>query len=452
MLLRTLACFLLLALLPLASLAQTTAEANVAAATAVAGQGQSRMDLLAVVATSANPDGTAPNWLYLYQTDDSALAGVFTTGDVVANAALDLTEVGIDPAALIGLASPDPRGTGWRDSDDAIRRAEEQGGSDFRAANPDATLSAVLLDFPAENLIDLPGIEQLGPYWLIAYTAAASSATEIFIVESRTGILFSLDAVGGDNPPTLESTAAAFAADAERIAMASVLPDLSTEGGSLFWQHTYYSPSQGVAHDFFVSLTGLVLGEAEASTPAILTPLPTAHLDAGEALAVAFPEIDIPADVRIGPLVQGRLGYGLNGDVAQLGWVFGVITMDAAGRVETQFLFVDAVTGNVLRVANESATDLPASAQLAANYPNPFRTATTVQYTVAATTRVTLAVYDLLGRSVHTLTEGLRGPGTYQVGWNGADASGQRLPSGLYLYRLTTSDGATQTRSLVLLD
>lgn len=453
MLLRLFACLFFLALLPLVSLAQTTAKGNVTAATAVAAEGQSRVDLLAVVATSANADGTAPNWLYLYQTDDSALSGVFTTGDVVANAALDLTAIGIDPAALVGLASPDPLGSDWRDSDDAIDRAEEQGGGDFRAANPDATISAVLLDFPAENLINLPGIEQLGPYWLIAYTSAASSATEIFIVESLTGILFSLDAIGGDNPPTLESTVAAFASDAERVGMASVLPDLSAAGASLFWQHTYYSPALGEARDFFVSLTGLVLGEVMVEAPASTTALPPAPLPASEATAIAFPEFSIPSNVRIGPLVQGRLRYGLDTETpGRLAWQFAAITMDGSGNVATQQVLVDATTGAIVRVANEAAPDLPASAQLAPNYPNPFRTTTTVQYTLAHTAHVTLAVYDLLGRSVRTLTDEVRGPGTHHVEWNGTDGAGQRLTSGLYLYRLTTADGATHTRSLVFLD
>ncbi|MEM1093156.1 MAG: FlgD immunoglobulin-like domain containing protein [Bacteroidota bacterium] len=450
--LRFLACLFGLALLPLASLAQTAAEANVAAATAVAAQGQSRVDLLAVVATSANPDGTAPNWLYLYQTDDSALSGVFTTDDVVAIAPLDLTAVGIDPAALVGLASPDPLGTGWRDSDDAIERVEEQGGAAFRAANPDASISAVLLDFPAETLIDFPGISQLGPYWLVAYTSAASSETEIFIVESLLGIVFSLDAVGGDNPPTLESAVAAFAADAERVGMASVLPDLSAEGASLFWQHTYYSPALGEARDFFVSLTGLVLGEVAVAVPASVTPLPASHLDAGEALNIVLPQLELRTDLSVGPLIQGRLGYGFSDDAAQLGWVFAVITMDLTGRVETQHVFVDAITGDVLRTANEEAADLPAAAQLAANYPNPFRTATTVEYSLATTAHVRLTVYDLLGRAVHTLADEVHAPGTHRVEWSGTDGAGQRLPSGLYLYRLTTADGATHTRSLVLLD
>lgn len=452
MLLRLFAC-LLFSLLPLSSLAQTTAEANVAAATAVAAQGQSRVDLLAVVATAANPDGTAPNWLYLYQTDDSALSGVFTTGDVVANAALDLTTVGIDPAALVGLASPDPLGTGWRDSDDAIERVEEQGGAAFRAANPDATISAVLLDFPAENLIDFPGISQLGPYWLVAYTSAASSATEIFIVESLLGIVFSLDAVGGDNPPTLESTVAAFASDAERVGMASVLPDLSAEGASLFWQHTYYSPALDEARDFFVSLTGLVLGEVTVEAQSSATALPASHLTANEAIAIALTEFTVPSDVRIGPLVQGQLRFGLDAETPErLAWQFAAITMDGSGSVATQQVLVDATTGTIVRVANEAAADLPASARLAANYPNPFRTSTTVEYGVATTTHVTLAVYDLLGRAVHTLADAVHAPGTHRVEWTGTDGAGRRLSSGLYLYRLTTADGATRTRSLVLLD
>ncbi|GAB5521127.1 MAG: hypothetical protein RhofKO_33780 [Rhodothermales bacterium] len=451
--LRPFACLLSFLLIPLTSLAQTTASANLDAATVVAAQGQSRVDLLAVVATSANPDGTAPNWLYLYQTDDSALAGVFATGDVVANASLDLTQIGVDPGALVSLASPDPLGNEWRNSDDVLQRIEPQGGADFRATYPDAIISMILLDFPAENLIDFPGIEALGPYWLVAYTSASAGESEIFAVETLIPLIFPLAAVGGDDPPSVDDAVAAFAADAELVAISSVLPDLSASGTSLFWQRTYYSPSQGVARDFFVSLTGLVLGEVEGTTPASTTPLPATYLSASEALTIAFTEFNLPNNLSIGPLVQGRLQHGIDTATPdRLTWQFAAITMDGSGTVTTQQVLVDATTGAIVRVANEAAADLPTAATLAPNYPNPFRTTTTVQYTIATPTHATLTVYDVLGRSVRTLADEVHRTGTHHVEWNGVDDAGQRLPAGLYLYRLTTSDGATQSRSLVLVD
>jgi len=59
--------------------------------------------------------------------------------------------------------------------------------------------------------------------------------------------------------------------------------------------------------------------------------------------------------------------------------------------------------------------------------------------------RVTLKVYDVLGREVVTLVDGVGRPGEHQVGFDGS-----ALPSGVYLYRLTAGP-FTETRRMVLL-
>ena len=78
------------------------------------------------------------------------------------------------------------------------------------------------------------------------------------------------------------------------------------------------------------------------------------------------------------------------------------------------------------------------------NYPNPFHPATTVRYTLSRPGRVQLAVYDLLGREVVRLKDGVAAAGTHQAR---VDAKG--WASGVYLYRLTTPEGSA-TRRMVL--
>ncbi len=87
----------------------------------------------------------------------------------------------------------------------------------------------------------------------------------------------------------------------------------------------------------------------------------------------------------------------------------------------------------------------PAEFALDQNYPNPFNPATTIRYRVPAGSRVTLAVYDVLGSRVATLFDGVRPPGTYSAVWN---ASG--FSSGVYFYRLSAA-GATVTKKAILL-
>jgi hypothetical protein len=78
--------------------------------------------------------------------------------------------------------------------------------------------------------------------------------------------------------------------------------------------------------------------------------------------------------------------------------------------------------------------DLPTMFLLRQNYPNPFNPATSICYELPENSFVFLKVYDLLGREVAVLVEGIRGRGSYTVRW---DATG--LPSGVYLCRLTAN-------------
>ncbi len=85
------------------------------------------------------------------------------------------------------------------------------------------------------------------------------------------------------------------------------------------------------------------------------------------------------------------------------------------------------------------------SFRLDANYPNPFNPTTVITYQLATDSRVSLKVYDILGREVATLVAGEQIAGTHTVQFNGA-----RLASGVYFYRLVTGTHEA-TRKMVLL-
>jgi len=78
------------------------------------------------------------------------------------------------------------------------------------------------------------------------------------------------------------------------------------------------------------------------------------------------------------------------------------------------------------------------------NYPNPFNPLTTIGYRLPSVDRVTLKVYDLLGREVTTLVDGIEQPGLKSVLFDGSG-----LASGMYFCRLLTGD-YVQTRKLLL--
>jgi hypothetical protein len=86
----------------------------------------------------------------------------------------------------------------------------------------------------------------------------------------------------------------------------------------------------------------------------------------------------------------------------------------------------------------------PATMQLEQNAPNPFARATTIRYTTSGYSHATLQVIDHLGRDVATLVDEPQAAGEHVVGF-----SAEGLPSGIYLYRLTSNDGITTRRMVV---
>jgi hypothetical protein len=87
----------------------------------------------------------------------------------------------------------------------------------------------------------------------------------------------------------------------------------------------------------------------------------------------------------------------------------------------------------------------PTSIQLLQNYPNPFNPSTNINYQLPVAKDIKLVVFDVLGKEVATLVDGVEEPGYKSVKW---DASG--VASGMYFYRLQAGE-FVQTRKLLLL-
>jgi len=84
------------------------------------------------------------------------------------------------------------------------------------------------------------------------------------------------------------------------------------------------------------------------------------------------------------------------------------------------------------------------------NYPNPFNPTTAISYQLAATSSVTLGVYDVLGREVKTLVHGVGQPGVYSVQWDGTNERGDAASSGIYLYQLRTGNFVMTKKMLLI--
>jgi hypothetical protein len=81
--------------------------------------------------------------------------------------------------------------------------------------------------------------------------------------------------------------------------------------------------------------------------------------------------------------------------------------------------------------------------------PNPFNPVTTIGYTLRETSAAELAVFDLAGRRVRTLVNGVVPGGEHEVVWDGRDDDGSPVSSGVYFYRLRVGD-THETKRMVL--
>ena len=100
----------------------------------------------------------------------------------------------------------------------------------------------------------------------------------------------------------------------------------------------------------------------------------------------------------------------------------------------------------------EKSTSLPKAFALSQNSPNPFNPSTTISYSIPDNSQelaVKLSVYNIRGQLVRTLVDDFQAPGTYNVNWDGTDAMGRQVSSGVYFYRLRAGD-FSQTRKMLL--
>lgn len=96
---------------------------------------------------------------------------------------------------------------------------------------------------------------------------------------------------------------------------------------------------------------------------------------------------------------------------------------------------------------------LPSTYQLSQNHPNPFGAETIIPYAVPKLSQVTMEIYNLRGQRVRLLTDAVQQPGYHFIRWDGRNAGGGEVASGIYLCRMTAraAAGATYVNSRELL-
>ncbi len=121
----------------------------------------------------------------------------------------------------------------------------------------------------------------------------------------------------------------------------------------------------------------------------------------------------------------------------------------ATGRTYGYQLIVSTTAGDDYESPLADVTVPVSATVLLQNTPNPFAGQTKIPYTIESSAVVTIDIFDAAGRRVAQLREGQRSAGSHAAAWNGRDATGRRLASGVYFYRLTGSGEAAKRMVLV---
>jgi len=119
------------------------------------------------------------------------------------------------------------------------------------------------------------------------------------------------------------------------------------------------------------------------------------------------------------------------------------ITTDERDTVGVQLTVEDATVGL-------DQISIPIVYHLAQNYPNPFNPITTLDYGLPEVSNVKLVIYDILGREVTTLVNGVQDAGHKSMIWHGTDAFGKNVGAGMYFYLIQAGE-FRQVKKMVLL-
>jgi len=137
--------------------------------------------------------------------------------------------------------------------------------------------------------------------------------------------------------------------------------------------------------------------------------------------------------------------FVLHGHEANEHWVHYKITAeDINSNTSPYSSEVDALVRG-MGLEKKNITSEPLGYSLDQNYPNPFNPNTTIYYNIKENGLVQIKVFDMQGQEIAELVNSIQGSGSYKVNF---DAS--NLPSGLYIYTITTNDFKQSKKMLLL--
>jgi len=119
-------------------------------------------------------------------------------------------------------------------------------------------------------------------------------------------------------------------------------------------------------------------------------------------------------------------------------------TLWACGGNSTIYKFVNFTS------VDEFENKIPTSLKLSQNYPNPFNPVTVIEFSVAKESKVKIEVFNILGEKVKTIYNNYTQPGNYKVQFDSTNDSGNKIPSGVYFYRISTPEKSITKKMIYL--
>lgn len=145
-------------------------------------------------------------------------------------------------------------------------------------------------------------------------------------------------------------------------------------------------------------------------------------------------------------LERSLMGIAHNPDVNEFLIVFEYEDLTALNSLDIYGMLVSGLPSSVA----PDVSSLPTVCELSQNYPNPFNPVTEIAFTLTSDQTVNLAVFDMMGRHVKTLVQGKRAAGPQTVFWDGTDAYGEQVASGVYLYKIEAKQ-FNETKRMILI-
>jgi hypothetical protein len=143
--------------------------------------------------------------------------------------------------------------------------------------------------------------------------------------------------------------------------------------------------------------------------------------------------------------VNARLGETITFSLQE------AVANDSNGRlIEVHSQISRMTIGVKTKGEAENKPQLITDYRLYQNSPNPFNPSTVIRYEIPEAVTVMVKVFNTNGQEVRTLVNGLQPAGAHQISWDGRDAKGESVPSGLYLYRLQTGTHVETRRMLLV--